>query len=82
MTFEVGGKQYIAIASEPSTSAKAKLVNTPELKDQRQAHRAVRIRPVSGAAPSGERCTVDMIRDRFGWEAVQGVLRHQIDVVV
>jgi len=37
MTFEVGGKQYIAIASGPSASAKAKLVNTPELKDQRQA---------------------------------------------
>jgi len=37
MTFEVGGKQYIAIASGPSSSAKAKLVNTPELKDQRQA---------------------------------------------
>jgi alcohol dehydrogenase (cytochrome c) len=37
MTFEVGGKQYIAIASGPSVSAKAKLVNTPELKDQRQA---------------------------------------------
>ena len=37
MTFEVGGKQYIAIASGPSASAKAKLINTPELKDQRQA---------------------------------------------
>jgi alcohol dehydrogenase (cytochrome c) len=37
MTFEVGGKQYIAIASGPSASAKAKLVNTPERKDQRQA---------------------------------------------
>jgi alcohol dehydrogenase (cytochrome c) len=37
MTFEVGGKQYIAIASGPSASAKAKLVNTPELNDQRQA---------------------------------------------
>jgi hypothetical protein len=28
MTFEVGSKQYIAIASGPSASAKAKLVNT------------------------------------------------------
>src|SRR5262252_7926049 len=37
MTFEVGGKQYIAIASGPSASAKAKLVNTPELNEQRQA---------------------------------------------
>ena len=37
MTFEVGGKQYIAIASGPSSSAKAKLINTPELKDQCQA---------------------------------------------
>jgi hypothetical protein len=33
----VGGKQYIAIASRPSASAKVKLVNPPELKDQRQA---------------------------------------------
>src|SRR5262245_57003913 len=37
MTFEAGGKQYIAIAAGPSASAKAKLVNTPELKDQRHA---------------------------------------------
>jgi len=37
MTFEAGGKQYIAIAAGPSVSAKAKLVNTPELKDQRHA---------------------------------------------
>ena len=37
MTFEVNGKQYLAIASGPSTPAKAKLVNTPELKDQRNA---------------------------------------------
>jgi hypothetical protein len=37
MTFEVGGKQHIAITSGPSASAKAKLINTPELKDQRQA---------------------------------------------
>ena len=35
--FEVNGKQYLAIASGPSTPAKAKLVNTPELKDQRNA---------------------------------------------
>ena len=37
MTFEVNGKQYLAITSGPSTAAKAKLVNTPELKDQRNA---------------------------------------------
>jgi len=37
MTFEVNGKQYLAIASGPSTPAKAKLVNTPELKEQRNA---------------------------------------------
>jgi len=37
MTFEVNGKQYIAIASGSSTAARAKLVNTPELRDQRQA---------------------------------------------
>jgi alcohol dehydrogenase (cytochrome c) len=37
MTFEVNGKQYIAIASGSSTAARAKLVNTPELKDMRNA---------------------------------------------
>jgi alcohol dehydrogenase (cytochrome c) len=37
MTFEVGGRQYVAIASGPSLTARRKLVNTPELKDQRHA---------------------------------------------
>jgi len=37
MTFEVGGRQYVAIVSGPSTAAKNKLVNTPELKEQRNA---------------------------------------------
>jgi alcohol dehydrogenase (cytochrome c) len=37
MTFEAGGKQYIAIVSGPSPVAKARLVNTPELKEQRNA---------------------------------------------
>jgi alcohol dehydrogenase (cytochrome c) len=37
MTFEVNGKQYVAIASGPSETARRKLVNTPELKDQRHA---------------------------------------------
>ena len=37
MTFEVNGKQYVAIASGPSAAGKSKLVNTPELKDQRHA---------------------------------------------
>jgi alcohol dehydrogenase (cytochrome c) len=37
MTFEVSGKQYIAIVSGPSVAAKNKLINTPELKDQRNA---------------------------------------------
>jgi alcohol dehydrogenase (cytochrome c) len=37
MTFEVNGKQYIAIASGPSNAAKSKLINTPELKEQRNA---------------------------------------------
>src|SRR5216684_831693 len=37
MTFEVSGKQYLAIASGLSAPARAKLVNTPELKDQRNA---------------------------------------------
>ena len=35
MTFEVNGKQYVAITSGPSATAKRKLVNTPELKEQR-----------------------------------------------
>jgi alcohol dehydrogenase (cytochrome c) len=37
MTFEINGKQYIAIASGPSGAAKSKLINTPELKEQRNA---------------------------------------------
>ncbi len=37
MTFETGGKQYVAIVSGPSPVAKARLVNTPELKEQRNA---------------------------------------------
>jgi hypothetical protein len=37
MSFEVGGKQYIAIASGPSGAAQSKLVLTPELKEQRNA---------------------------------------------
>jgi len=37
MTFETGGKQYLAIVSGPSPSAKSRLVNTPELKEQRNA---------------------------------------------
>ena len=51
MTFEVNGRQYIAIASGPSVSAKAKLVNTPELKDQRQRDRALRL---SGSERTGD----------------------------
>jgi alcohol dehydrogenase (cytochrome c) len=37
MTFETAGKQYIAIVSGPSPSAKSRLINTPELKEQRNA---------------------------------------------
>jgi alcohol dehydrogenase (cytochrome c) len=37
MTFEVNGKQYVAIVSGPSPVARAMLVNTPELRDQRNA---------------------------------------------
>jgi alcohol dehydrogenase (cytochrome c) len=37
MTFEVNGKQYIAIVSGPSGGAKVKLANSPELRDQRHA---------------------------------------------
>jgi alcohol dehydrogenase (cytochrome c) len=37
MTFEVNGKQYIAIASGPSPASRTKLLATPELKDQHNA---------------------------------------------
>jgi alcohol dehydrogenase (cytochrome c) len=37
MTFEVNGKQYVAIASGAGPAAKSRLVNTPELKEQRNA---------------------------------------------
>ncbi len=37
MTFEVNGKQYVAIASGRSPLAKRRLMNTPELKEQRNA---------------------------------------------
>jgi alcohol dehydrogenase (cytochrome c) len=37
MTFEVNGKQYVAIASGPSRVARVRLVNSPELKEMRQA---------------------------------------------
>jgi alcohol dehydrogenase (cytochrome c) len=37
MSFEVNGKQYVAIASGPSSGAKSRLVNTPELKEMRNA---------------------------------------------
>ena len=35
MSFEVNGKQYVAIATGASISSRARLVNTPELKDIR-----------------------------------------------
>jgi len=37
MTFEANGKQYVAIVSGPSPGSKGRLVNTPELRDQRHA---------------------------------------------
>jgi hypothetical protein len=37
MTFEANGKRYIAIVWGPSPAARATLVNTPELREQRQA---------------------------------------------
>jgi alcohol dehydrogenase (cytochrome c) len=37
MSFEVKGRQYIAIASGASGGARSRLVNTPELKEQRNA---------------------------------------------
>ena len=37
MSFEANGKQYVAIATGPSGPAKAKIRNTPELSEQRNA---------------------------------------------
>jgi alcohol dehydrogenase (cytochrome c) len=37
MSFEVNGRQYIAIASGASAGARSRLINTPELKEQRNA---------------------------------------------
>ena len=37
MTFEVNGKQYMAIGSGASPLSKRSLINTPELKEQRNA---------------------------------------------
>ena len=37
MTFEVNGKQYIAITSGLGAGAKVKLANSPEMRDQRNA---------------------------------------------
>jgi hypothetical protein len=37
MSFEVNGRQYVAIASGPSIVSKTRVRNTPELKDQRNA---------------------------------------------
>jgi alcohol dehydrogenase (cytochrome c) len=37
MTFEAGGRQYVAIASGPSATSRTKLLATPELSEQRSA---------------------------------------------
>jgi alcohol dehydrogenase (cytochrome c) len=37
MTFEVNGQQFVAIVSGPSPGSRSRLVNTPELKEQRNA---------------------------------------------
>jgi alcohol dehydrogenase (cytochrome c) len=37
MSFEVNGRQYVAIASGASAGARSRLINTPELKEQRNA---------------------------------------------
>ena len=37
MTFEVNGKQYVAIVSGPSPVSRNRLVNSPELREQRHA---------------------------------------------
>jgi alcohol dehydrogenase (cytochrome c) len=37
MTFEVNGKQYVAIVSGPSLGSRTRLVNSPELTEQHNA---------------------------------------------
>jgi hypothetical protein len=37
MTFDVDGKQYVAITSGPSVVSKATLKNTPEVREMRNA---------------------------------------------
>ena len=37
MTFEVNGKQYVAIVSGPSPVSKRRIIHTPELQEQRNA---------------------------------------------
>jgi alcohol dehydrogenase (cytochrome c) len=37
MTFEVGGRQYVAIVAGPSPQARLKNINSPELREQRNA---------------------------------------------
>jgi len=37
MTFEINGKQYVAIASGGGESARRRIANTPELRDMRNA---------------------------------------------
>ena len=37
MTFAANGHQYVAIMSGPSPAARSRLINTPELKEQRNA---------------------------------------------
>ena len=37
MTFAANGRQYVAIMSGPSPAARSRLINTPELKEQRNA---------------------------------------------
>jgi alcohol dehydrogenase (cytochrome c) len=37
MTFEVNGRQFVGIVSGQSDQARTKLINTPELRDQRNA---------------------------------------------
>jgi alcohol dehydrogenase (cytochrome c) len=51
MTFEVNGKQYVAIVSGPSPVSRGRLANTPELKDQRRAG------AVSSGCDGWRRCT-------------------------
>jgi hypothetical protein len=53
MSFEANGEQYVAIATGASISSRARLINTPELKDSSSKGRSD---PFAGASQRDFRC--------------------------